>query len=209
MAFGDPPRRLTLCEAVGGDLCSIVSDRERVDFDGSAAVRSAVAGENSHRAKLRNRRARGSDVCAWLRMRSLMRPIKWSALSMSASSVPPNGGNSLGMAGIARGDRERPVSGLVRATDGAVARRPAEMANAHGDAANPVGALENPPEQAGLGVLQVAAQGVGAEVRDLDHAGQTAAPGWMERERKSAWALEPWAPKDKPLGDSPQTHRKI
>ena len=78
-----------------------------------------------------------------------------------------------------------------------------------GDAANPVGALENRPEQAGLGVLQVAAQGVGAEVRDLDHAGQTAAPGWMERERKSAWALEPWAPKDEPLGDSPQTHRKI
>ena len=38
-------------------------------------MRSAVAGENSHRAKLRNPRARGSDVCGWLRMRSHMRPM--------------------------------------------------------------------------------------------------------------------------------------
>ena len=38
-------------------------------------MRSAVAGENSHRAKLRYPRARGSDVCAWLRMRSHMRPM--------------------------------------------------------------------------------------------------------------------------------------
>ena len=28
-------------------------------------------------------------------------------------------------------------------------------------------------------------------------------------EQKNAWALEPWAPKDEPLGDSPQTHREI
>jgi len=65
------------------------------------------------------------------------------------------------------------------------------MANAHGAAADPVGALKDRAEQDGFAVLQVAA------------------PGGMERVWKSAWALEPWAPKDEPLGDSPQTHREI
>ena len=61
-----------------------------------------------------------------------------------------------------RRDHGKSGSELVRATDGAVARRPAEMANAHGDVTDPVGAGEDLPEQAGLAVLQVAAQGVGA-----------------------------------------------
>ena len=113
------------------------------------------------------------------------------------------------MAGIARGDRERPVSGLVRATDGAVARRPAEMAKAHGDAANPVGALENRPEQAGLGVLQVAAQGVGARGprsgpcgsgsgTGLDGAGteKRLGLGALDSEGRAAWRLSADASKN-------------
>ena len=41
------------------------------------------------------------------------------------------------------------------------------MADADGDIADPVGALENPPKQFGFAVLQVAAEGIGAKVRDL------------------------------------------
>ena len=48
------------------------------------------------------------------------------------------------------------------------------MTDAHGGVADPVSAREDRPEQARLAVLQIAAQGIGAEIRDLDHAGQLA-----------------------------------
>lgn len=48
------------------------------------------------------------------------------------------------------------------------------MADTHGDFADPVGAAEYWPEKPSLVVLQISAQCVGAEIRDLNHAGQLA-----------------------------------
>ena len=53
------------------------------------------------------------------------------------------------------------------------------------------------------GVAHAGAGGAGLVKVAKIHGGR-----WMEQKR-SAWALEPWAPKDESLGDSPQTHQEM